>query len=37
MDSRLFCEVCNHGFKNASFVISAVSSLDDFTLVCSDY
>lgn len=21
MDSRLFCEVYNHGFKNASFVI----------------
>ena len=37
MDSRLFCEVCNHGFKNASFVIIAVSSLDEFSLVCSDY
>lgn len=37
MDSHLFCEVCNHGFNNASFVIIAVSSLDEFTLVCSDY
>lgn len=37
MDSSLFCEVCNHGFKNASFVIIAVSFLDEFTLVCSDY
>lgn len=37
MYSRLFCEVCNHGFNNASFVISAFHSLDEFTLVCSDY
>lgn len=37
MYSCLFCEVCNHGFKNASFVINAVSSLYYFTLAGADY